>query len=1048
MEKRTSGSNLVQEKTTAVSADQKLNKIKEALKGVDWNYEAIVEDLTGFIEDHEVNAHKLKNTEAEKQKLGGELTKSEQKIQFLNKKIQESQNEINYVKRGYQQRVDELLSVKNEMNQKFEVMSQKKLHSDEKLKEISEVLRKKEDELAKLKLLSDKAEIQIKELTGSFADKLQKFKSQISEKVDGKEKLFVAKSNRIISEKEQLQKYVTELMADNHRSSQEVQNLKKSLSEAVQSKDHLVNQKNILVKKSEDLEKNLNLTSNQLLALENEVRGTKKVSVEKESFVSQLKQSLVEHKNLISKFEQDRIVNQKKISELNKALDLKSIHIQDLQTTITDLTEKLNNIDTAHLEKDKNKDLVAKLQSDILGYTEQIAEMKKQNSVHLEELVAKHNVIKSLDLENSTIIQKYNSVISEHEAHIQKLITQRTELQETVRAVSNEYAVSQENIKNLEDLNTKLRHASHEGQEIHATTKKQNESLLLDLDKANAEKKETHKIYNQVKRELNDFKEKVIQRAVEVSELESLNQKITTERDGLKFELQMIKDELSGSEVKIGESQDKISNLNAEIESLSLQLNTNKEKMGILEGELDIALTQLDEHKAMVSDAKGTIVALESKLGDRVDFERKNLDQKQDLEDQKDILNSKIEDLKFELSEREQDMIQKQKMIDDIILERKSYAQRNEDLTDEITSLNIKLETVKNNLVNEVKKVQGLEDELKNKIVEIGAIKSSMQILSLKYSETEELNQQLQREKDKFNFEVEEIQSAYEELKENLKIKKVEFAEELIQKDDEIYNLKSEKQNFLDQELNLVSKVKAKELELEDSVGTNGKLLTKIAGLEEQIQLQQNEILNGNSNEQQLLEKIKTFELQLADYSYKIVKSSENFDNLYQQKQLLDKQAEENKILYDLVKKKGLELEVSIKSLNKREEQLNLYSRWVDSQKEGIQKQVYKLASEIKTTKELNPLNPYLKITEREISKIEVLMTKSNVFGPQRLQLENQYEQLIKQRDEVKELLNRTNIEVDQKAYVLMNVLKSSEFIPVPPLPPGKVVESETDLNI
>jgi hypothetical protein len=54
---------------------------------------------------------------------------------------------------------------------------------------------------------------------------------------------------------------------------------------------------------------------------------------------------------------------------------------------------------------------------------------------------------------------------------------------------------------------------------------------------------------------------------------------------------------------------------------------------------------------------------------------------------------------------------------------------------------------------------------------------------------------------------------------------------------------------------------------------------------------------------------------------------------------------------------------------------------------------------------------------------------------------------LIRQRDEVRELLVKTNVEVDTKANVLVSTLKSTEFIPVPPLPPSKAIDSETEFE-
>lgn len=1142
MDKRSVVAKSQQDEAKNQISEQKLVKIKEALKGINWNYDTLFEDLTGFIEGHEENSIRLKNIEAERHQLSTELAKSEQKIQFLNKKINDGQNEISYIKRGYQQRVDELLAIKSELSLKYEALGQKKIQSDEKLKEFVEALRKKEEEITQYKIQLEKSENQIHGLNQSFAEKLGKFKNQMSEKIESKEKLINAKTNRIIAEKEQLQKYVTELMADNNRSSQEIQNLKKGLAETVQVKENLLAQKNLLARKVDEYEKNLKNASSRMLSIESEYKNSVKVNGEKDVYLEQFKKTILEQKNIINKLEQEKTMLNQKINDLDAILVKNKIDIDNYKAIIADLNANQVIVEKLEAIKNQNQAKISQLESETLKLREELSVLSTKNQDLSADVSSKQSMIEQLKTDNLEQFQRFTKTIDEHEVHIERLISQRTELQEALREISLKSNDAGDNFQKLLDEKSKIENQLTEVKNELNIEISTNHNLQDKLTKLIANKNEVDSKLEISIDEISILKEKVIQKAKEVEDLkkslnlfnetknnfmnlqksfddeknqnlllldkiksglnkiddlEQINQKLLSEKNileselqetseqlkdsrqtlikknndikdlesqvgalkntefelnktlsGLQQELLLMTDESKGSQAKNSELQEKITSLNTNVDQLNLEISDNKLTIQNLENRLESNLEEIEFQKNLVSEGKNTILSLESKLNDLNTKLNTSHDYKQELEDQRDILNSKIEDLKFELSERDQDIIQKQKMIDDVIAERKTINKRNEDLNFELSQLNVNLDALNVNLTEETRKNQILEDDLKVKIVEIENIKSSFKVAKAKIVELEDNVLESRREKDKLQQEVGDLNEQVENLKNTLKQKVAEKEFEIKEKDQEIYNLKIEKQKVLENEIVLSSKIKNNLLQIEELEFKNDDLNIKIESLQAEIVENKSAIESKVQNENVLNEKIKSLEVQVADFGFKVVKASEKFDEVYTQKQILEQQAEENKVLYDQVKRKSQELEVSMQSLTKREEQLSLYSRWVDAQKEGVQKQVLKLVSELKTTKELNPLNPYLKITEREISKIEVLMTKSNVFGPQRAQLESQYEQLVKQRDEVRELLNKTNIDVDLKAQVLLSVLKSSEFIPVPPLPPGKVIESETEIII
>ncbi len=1140
MEKRNVVAKSQKEDAKNPITEQKLVKIKEALKGINWNYDTLFEDLTGFIEGHEENAIKLKSIEIERHKLSSELAKSEQKIQFLNKKINDSQNEINYIKRGYQQRVDELLNIKSELSLKYEALGQKKVHADEKLKEFVDIIRRKEEEITQYKIQLEKSESQIHNLNQSFAEKLGKFKSQMSEKIDSKEKLINAKANRIIAEKDQLQKYVSELMADNNRSSQEIQNLKKGLAESLQIKENLLSQKNVLSRKVDEYEKNLKNASNRMVSIETEYKNLSAAHAEKEANADQLKKIIVEQKNIIVKFESEKSNLNQKINALESFIAQNSKEIDAQKALIAEYNANQVILEKLELTKKQNQTEISNLEGEVVKLNQELSALSIQNQDLMTEIEHKNGFIEKLKGDHQTQFQRFAATVDEHEVHIEKLISQRTELQEALREVSLRSNDAGENFQKILDEKFQLEKQLNEVKNELNLEISTNHNLQDKISKIVNDKKEIDLKFEDSLSEIRGLKEKVIEKVKEVDELrnsladfsdtksslsdlqenfeaeqsqnlvllekikiglnqiddlEQTNQKLLSEKNIFEAELQetseqlidsrqslqkknndikelesqikqynanefelnktvgslqqellLMTEDFKNSESKSSELLEKISGLNTQIDNLNLEIAENKQNISALENRLELALEDLEIQKNYVAEGKNTILALDSKLNDLSTKLNTSHDFKQELEDQRDILNSKIEDLKFELSERDEDIIEKQKMIEDVIAERKSVSMRSEELNVELSQLNVNLDSLTMNLAEETKKNQALEDDLMLKALEVETLKSTSKTAKAKVIELEDTVIESRREKEKLQNSVSDLKEQVENLKATLKQRMADADFETKEKDQEIYDLKIEKQKVLENEILLNSKIKSNLIQIEELEFKNEDLTIKIEALQADLIENQSVIEAKESHESSLNEKIKALEVQVADFGYKVVKASEKFDEVYILKQNLEQQAEENKLIFDAAKKKAKELEISMQSLVKREEQLNLYSRWVDAQKEGVQKQVLRLVSELKTTKELNPLNPYLKITEREISKIEVLMTKSNVFGPQRAQLEAQYEQLVRQRDEVKELLNKTNVDVDMKAQTLISVLKSSEFIPVPPLPPGKVIESETEL--
>lgn len=1120
--------------------DQKLAKIKEALKGVNWNYGSLFEDLNGFIEGHEENNLKLKKIEAERQKMIVELQKSDQRIQLLNKKLEENQGELNYVKRGYQHRVDELLKIKNELQGKLEETNQINQINSERIQTLVEDIKRKEQDITKNKAFMGQAEEQVSILNKNFADKVQKIKLQVAAKFEEKDKLAGAKINRINSEKDQLQKYVTELMTENTKNNNDMQQFKRLLSELNLQKEDLIRQKNEWAKKEEKNENYVQQILTTISTLENKIKNLNQSEVDKDEKIKNLKIYVEDQKTSLQHYEEQKNIASKIMADLNKNLNEKNSTISSLNLQINELKKMGVELESIKMNYQISALENQKLNKQLFKFNEELNQLKIERKKTSELLKANASEINYLNLENKSWTERYDALVHEYETNIEAIKLQKSELQEMFDDISKELRdsksfielkslemenqtkkifeiskdldFSKENIiflekelatntqlkneleeklnfadQNLHGLKRRLGKKDIEIEELNQSIEKlkivevkffetskeleleknqklellekinSNENRILNLEKQNEslslEKSEVEKNLKETKISLsheleqvkksskdqidsnnelfkvkveelktaqnlkftslvNDFEgqieqlnrsqkrthEILLQKTFEIENLlknidllETNEDVLAKKADDLSLQIQELQENVLKHEEKEVELQDEISALNIEKNKIELTIIDNKQIINDLEIKIEEITSKLDDEKEVVGQLK-----TELKFKDNVIFEKdgsiNELNERVlELEEMREALVANIDRLKFEVSEREAEVVQKQKIVDDNFVERKNFLLKIEMLNEEVSDLNSQLNTSNSNLRSANERSEARENEVKEE--------------QIQYKKTI---------------------SGFEHETENLKFEKMQLTDLSKQLEYQLTEQKQENSNLTEEITVLKSMIS--QLENENSISLSV-------------------ITEKSQNENELAEKIKVLSANASDLSFKLVQAGEQFDSVYKQKQTLEIQAEENKELYAKVKLKNKELESVRLSIIKRDEQLNLYSRWVDSQKEGLQKQVLKIVSELRTTKDLNPLNPYLKITEREISKIEVLMTKSNVFGPQRAHLENQYEQLVKQRDEVKELLLKTDVDVDNKVQAMMSVLKSSEFIPVPPLPPGKIEKSETEIS-
>jgi hypothetical protein len=110
------------------------------------------------------------------------------------------------------------------------------------------------------------------------------------------------------------------------------------------------------------------------------------------------------------------------------------------------------------------------------------------------------------------------------------------------------------------------------------------------------------------------------------------------------------------------------------------------------------------------------------------------------------------------------------------------------------------------------------------------------------------------------------------------------------------------------------------------------------------------------------------------------------------------------------------------------------YREFIDSERHKIKKVISQLSLEIKHAVSLHPLRDYLTAIESEISSKEVELVRIPTSHSARKILEGQVERLIKQKNQVKGLIEKTEAYLDK--YKKQLRLGASLEIPDLPIDP------------
>lgn len=122
--------------------------------------------------------------------------------------------------------------------------------------------------------------------------------------------------------------------------------------------------------------------------------------------------------------------------------------------------------------------------------------------------------------------------------------------------------------------------------------------------------------------------------------------------------------------------------------------------------------------------------------------------------------------------------------------------------------------------------------------------------------------------------------------------------------------------------------------------------------------------------------------------------------------------------------------------LQTRERHLNFYSSTVNEKRAQIRNLLAGFVDELKAATAMSPLKSYLTITEREISKVEIDLSRLPLVASERPRFEDILVQLVRQRDAIRTMIEQAEVDYQKKIRRLIELMQSDALAALPPLPP------------
>lgn len=415
------------------------------------------------------------------------------------------------------------------------------------------------------------------------------------------------------------------------------------------------------------------------------------------------------------------------IEGLNTSITEKDNKITELNGKITELEKQLKTCqeqcaaDKAQCEKDK-----AALQKQIDELTAAktaLEEQARKDAQTIEELRKQIADLEGQLAECKKASKEKDSKIAELEDSIKDLKTKIESANNTNKELTNKLEIANQKIKDLgaqiealknenanlknkitelgntiKDKDSEIKRLTDRITELESQLKQCQDQCTADETACENDKKNLEKTIENLKRDLKDKSNELDSVKKELEETKKNLNTSNTENTELKKKVTEIEKTVKDLEDKVNKANEDLNKANKEIEDLSTNLSTEKEKNKELTNENEKnrkAIQELETAKKTLEEEKAKIEEKSKELENKVEVAEK---EKEQLAKDKETLEAEVERLKKELAEKPD----------------KCPTCDTKELKDKIAELEKTIENQKNDISKKDKEIADLKEKLAN----------------------------------------------------------------------------------------------------------------------------------------------------------------------------------------------------------------------------------------------------------------------------------------------------------------------------------------------
>lgn len=782
-------------------------------------------------------------------------------------------------------------------------------------------------------------------------------------------------------------------------------------------------------------------------------------TIEEEMIVLQNKISDLEKKNL------NLLIQNSSSQKFKSEIQVRESELASLKNELANSEKKLT---TQEYEIIQYKEQIQRLNIE-LEKLSAIAETEKKNYLSEKKKIESHAFDFVFDLS-----QKYKDGLSENEIALRQI---RTDLQKANGEVhSKEMHIKnlQNKISVLEADYQKLLQTNENEKQSYTEQRKKLEKQAFEFVNDNCQmeiqilslKHELEASQNQYVKIKNDLSNKTIdlqQAEINLFEQEKVCADLNSRLANLTKELEKAQEKIAASletqskldmqlqaseqdKVTIDKYKQQTENLYAEIEyakkryeeetGYKLKLERNKTNLALEKSLLQGALgtlqsentslqekiaeltTKIDSLMQSISSQNTTITDLENSLRnykDQLTYKNEELNQ---LSNAISLLNEEKNILLVKHSEDKKN-IHFQNEIKTIEL-LKTISQRE----DELKNLKESSECQIRSLTNFMEK---LEEQLKSALSQKESTEKTFHNIS------EKMSSQIADQNLAIAQLSNEVTSLESEIQDE-EFKNLELNRQII----ELKNiLEVQAKNIDQQKLHYEAALDKAQLELKDAEATRLEIICQKDSLEKELLTKNNLIAEAEKNLHIKEQELNELKLSFADFKQMTISEKEKIEADVED---LIKKSDDTKILFEtelenlqkqILQKEKIILDNEIKN-EQLTKQATQYVKFIEAERIQVKKVLQHLTVEIKTAVTLHPLKDYRDATDLELRRVELELKKMPASSSQRRAIENRLEQLYIQRNQLNELINKTEKHISAFESELKKVEHRAQVLEVP----------------